>query len=170
MRMTEKEYADLLAQRKAENLARTRSTKAYNYAKGVQKKTAQEPALLGRPKLSFSFVVPGIPVPKARPRLGKGGHVYTPTKTVEAEAAIRSCAEIAGVKVITGALRMAVEFQMGPANDRAYPALRPDADNLAKTVLDALNRVAYRDDAQIVELVVVKSWGEPKTLIDIHEL
>lgn len=33
---------------------------------------------------------------------------------------------------------------------------KPDADNIAKAVLDALNRVAFRDDSQVVRLVVEK--------------
>ena len=34
--------------------------------------------------------------------------------------------------------------------------LKPDADNIGKAVLDALNGVAFHDDAQVVELSVVK--------------
>ena len=37
---------------------------------------------------------------------------------------------------------------------------KPDADNLAKAILDALNGVAYPDDAQIVKLTVRKRYGE----------
>ena len=37
---------------------------------------------------------------------------------------------------------------------------KPDADNLAKAILDALNGVAYPDDAQIVTLTVRKRYGE----------
>lgn len=33
---------------------------------------------------------------------------------------------------------------------------KPDADNIAKNVLDALNGVAWKDDSQIVSLAVVK--------------
>lgn len=35
----------------------------------------------------------------------------------------------------------------------------PDADNLAKSVMDALNNVIYKDDSQIVELTVNKEYG-----------
>lgn len=34
--------------------------------------------------------------------------------------------------------------------------VKPDADNVAKAVLDALNGVAYKDDAQVVSLCVLK--------------
>lgn len=33
---------------------------------------------------------------------------------------------------------------------------RPDCDNIAKSVLDALNGVAFADDSQVVSLAVVK--------------
>ena len=37
---------------------------------------------------------------------------------------------------------------------------KPDADNLAKFVLDALNGVYYKDDSQIYELIVRKQYGD----------
>lgn len=38
------------------------------------------------------------------------------------------------------------------------PAVKPDADKVARSVGDALNGIVYRDDAQIVELVVRKLY------------
>ena len=35
---------------------------------------------------------------------------------------------------------------------------KPDADNVAKIVLDSLNKIAYEDDKQVVELTVIKRW------------
>ena len=40
------------------------------------------------------------------------------------------------------------------------PTQKPDADNIAKSVLDALNGLAYADDKQIVTLVVDKYYDE----------
>jgi Holliday junction resolvase RusA-like endonuclease len=37
---------------------------------------------------------------------------------------------------------------------------KPDLDNVAKTALDALNTRAYKDDKQIVRLVITRIWGE----------
>jgi Holliday junction resolvase RusA-like endonuclease len=37
---------------------------------------------------------------------------------------------------------------------------KPDADNLAKFVMDALNGVYYKDDSQICALHVVKRYGD----------
>lgn len=40
------------------------------------------------------------------------------------------------------------------------PSKKPDIDNIVKAVLDALNKVAYRDDTQVVELQVRKQYSE----------
>ena len=38
------------------------------------------------------------------------------------------------------------------------PCKKPDADNIAKVVCDALNKVAYDDDTQICNLYVCKRY------------
>jgi Holliday junction resolvase RusA-like endonuclease len=40
-----------------------------------------------------------------------------------------------------------------------YKASRPDADNVAKIIGDALNGICYLDDAQVVELRILKQYG-----------
>lgn len=48
------------------------------------------------------------------------------------------------------------------------PTKKPDADNIAKVVCDALNQIAYQDDTQVVKLVVTKQFetdNEPVGLI-----
>lgn len=40
---------------------------------------------------------------------------------------------------------------------------KPDADNIAKSILDALNGLMYADDAQVFSLQVVKRWRDPET-------
>ncbi|HHL2031183.1 RusA family crossover junction endodeoxyribonuclease [Clostridium perfringens] len=40
------------------------------------------------------------------------------------------------------------------------PTKKPDADNIAKIILDSLNGIAYKDDSQIIELMVVKRHTE----------
>jgi Holliday junction resolvase RusA-like endonuclease len=37
---------------------------------------------------------------------------------------------------------------------------KPDADNIAKAIKDALNRLSWTDDAQVAEMTVRKVWGE----------
>jgi Holliday junction resolvase RusA-like endonuclease len=47
-------------------------------------------------------------------------------------------------------------------NAPEYHTGKPDADNLAKAVLDALGdmQAFWRDDAQVARLIVVKTYGE----------
>lgn len=41
------------------------------------------------------------------------------------------------------------------------PTTKPDVLKLARAVEDSLSGVVYRDDAQIVNELLVKDWGEP---------
>lgn len=38
--------------------------------------------------------------------------------------------------------------------------IKPDGDNLAKLVKDALNGLAYKDDCQVYETVIRKQWSD----------
>ena len=42
---------------------------------------------------------------------------------------------------------------------------KPDTDNLAKFVLDALNGVYYKDDSQICQLMVRKQYGDVDSVL-----
>lgn len=51
------------------------------------------------------------------------------------------------------------------------PTTRPDCDNYAKSVLDAMNQIVWIDDAQIVSLRVDKFYGEkPRVEVTVNEL
>ena len=41
-----------------------------------------------------------------------------------------------------------------------YPTKKPDIDNIVKNILDALNVMAWADDAQVVSLIVSKVWSD----------
>ena len=48
---------------------------------------------------------------------------------------------------------------------------RPDCDNLAKSILDALNGLAYKDDKQITYLSIEKLYGEENKIeVDLEEI
>ena len=49
----------------------------------------------------------------------------------------------------------------------AYPTVKPDADNIAKAVLDSLNGILWFDDKQICELTVRKVYAE-RDLIELE--
>lgn len=123
------------------------------------------------------FRVPGEPVGKGRPRVvRRGGMVrtYTPDKTAAYEDLVRmECLrQCKGGGYFAGEpLRMRlVCYYLAPKSDtkarraaklngEIRPTKTPDADNVAKCVCDALNGMAYRDDSQIVELVVEKYYS-----------
>ena len=55
-------------------------------------------------------------------------------------------------------------------NGTILPTKRPDVDNLAKIILDGLNGVAYRDDAQVCCIHFEKKYSEtPETIVKIKE-
>lgn len=58
------------------------------------------------------------------------------------------------------------------AEGKLLPTKKPDADNIAKVICDALNNVAYADDTQIVKLVVNKRYAEaePRVIVYIEKL
>lgn len=53
-------------------------------------------------------------------------------------------------------------------NDLLLHTVKPDLDNLTKSVLDALNGVAWYDDAQIVDLQVRKGYSLDGGHIEIY--
>lgn len=122
------------------------------------------------------FRVNGIPQGKARPRFTKAGRSYTPANTRRYEADVREAAlKAAAIQGYTKADKhaaLAVSITAWfpvpaswPKKKRAaamsgdiYPTAKPDADNIAKAILDALNGIAYHDDKQVVSCAVRKRY------------
>jgi Holliday junction resolvase RusA-like endonuclease len=109
-------------------------------------------------------VIPWKKHAKQRPRSGRG-HTYTPTVTKQAEKIIREnyVAAIGEREPLEGPLRVEVtmskdqlDIWIVPIAERDNNSLNGDIDNYAKTVLDALNGVAWVDDKQIDRLTLVK--------------
>lgn len=56
-------------------------------------------------------------------------------------------------------------------DDLMFPTKKPDIDNIAKSILDALNKLAYRDDTQVVTLHNVFPYAdEPRVEVEIEEI
>ena len=50
------------------------------------------------------------------------------------------------------------------------PTKKPDLDNIAKAILDSLNGIAYKDDSQIVSLLISKKYSDrPRVEITLKE-
>ena len=115
------------------------------------------------------------PVPKGRPRFSKiGGFVrsYTPKKTSDYEAQVKAIAQSAMTREpletpLAAFLYFRLPIPKSYTKKRVAaclscserPIKKPDLDNLAKSVLDALNGVVYLDDAQLVSLHVTKVYS-----------
>jgi len=130
----------------------------------------------------IAFTVHGEPVAKGRPRFVRAtGRAFTPQKTVNYEERVEEAAARAmgGREPFDGALRLTVRATfLVPASwsqkrksAAHWKTSKPDADNIAKIVKDALNKIVYRDDAQIAELTVQKQYGPLAGLtVTIEEL
>ena len=136
---------------------------------------------------TITVTIPGDPKGKGRPRFSRhGGFVktYTPESTALYENLVRVSyiQQNPGVR-LSGAIRaeIAAYFSIPASTSKKKRELmvermlhctkKPDADNLAKCILDALNSIAYIDDKQIAELVVTKLYSEePRVEVTLTEL
>ena len=129
----------------------------------------------------LQFTVAGKPVPQPRPRIttrGSFAHAYTPkSHPVHAyRQAVALCAKAAGVveasepvAVVIDAVFERPKSHMNKSGVKATaPRIpRPDVDNIAKAVLDALQTV-MGDDTNVSRLVVEKSYdAEARTTVRI---
>lgn len=129
----------------------------------------------------MKFIIPGEPVAKGRPRLGKFG-TYTPTKTVNYENLVKLYYTSSGGKKHEGMLYMKItayfsipkstskkkHAEMIDGNIR--PTKKPDIDNIVKIIGDALNGIAYDDDSSVVSVNAEKYYSdEPRVEVEITE-
>lgn len=123
----------------------------------------------------MDFLVNGKPQGKQRPRFSRiSKTVYTPTKTAKYEKQIAKAYTDAGGKCIPADCYVSVSVSAFFPVPKSYskkkredclerilrPDKKPDMDNILKVVLDGLNRVAYEDDKQVVELIGRKYYTE----------
>ena len=135
--------------------------------------------------MQIRVTVPGDPVGKGRPRFDKHGHAYTPDKTRDYEKTIALLykASAKGYKFprhVPVDVRIRAYFTI-PASDSnrqrtrklsgiIRPCKTPDTDNIAKAVLDSINKIAYEDDAQVVDIQVRKFYSDnPRVEILVQE-
>lgn len=109
-------------------------------------------------KLNFDLE----PVAKGRPRFTRQGHAFTPPKTRRFEAMIADLARGAYMGTpLAGPLAVDVTFFLRAPKKRVrtFPSIKPDVENLAKSLLDALNGIVWQDDSLIVELHARKVYA-----------
>lgn len=137
----------------------------------------------------MTFTVYGDPVGKGRPKFTTiNGHAkaYTPEKTVNFENLVKlSYQEQVQERAFEQGIELRAEIFAYFAIPKCVskkkrelmlsgvvrPTKKPDTDNIAKAVLDALNGIAYYDDSQIVALCVIKRYSDtPRTEVYIQEM
>ena len=122
--------------------------------------------------MQISFVVPGKPVPMARPRVTMHG-TYTPKRCRDYKAAVAAAARAAmrGKEPMTGAVSCYCYFVFEPPKStpkgkiqdmiHAWYTIKPDTDNLLKSITDAVSGIVYIDDKQIAYICGEKRYGYP---------
>ena len=124
----------------------------------------------------LTFEVPGDPHGKGRPKFARRGNfvqTYTDKKTTSYEDLVRFHANIAMVDLdlLKGAVAVYIYIKL--AVPKSYskkrteaclsglerPTKKPDWDNVAKSICDAMNGIVYMDDTQIVDAHVTKVYA-----------
>jgi len=132
---------------------------------------------------TIDLTILGTPVAKGRPRVTRWG-AHTPEATVNYENLVKECYMIQGEGVrLEGALKVSINlfFPIAESTSKKRkklmvdggirPQKKPDADNCIKSICDALNELAYRDDKQIVEVHAHKFYAEqPRAEVVISEM
>ena len=134
-----------------------------------------------------NFHIEGTPVPKKRPRFStQGGMVrsYTDKATrnyedhvnLSARAAMGSSDPIETPVGVYLYIRLPIPQSHSKKRTEAClngfekPIKKPDIDNLAKSLLDGMNGVVFKDDSQIVSLHCTKVYAsEPGVDIMVRE-
>ena len=124
----------------------------------------------------ITFTVTGTAVPKQRPRIS-GRRAYTPKRTKDYEervleafrssyqgfypafgkdTPVRICISIYQAIPKSWSKKKCLQAEQG----EIVPLSRNgDIDNIAKSILDALNGFAYEDDCQVTTLMITKQYG-----------
>ena len=124
------------------------------------------------------FTVWQEPQGKARPKFAKRGRyvsVRTPEKTRAYEKSIREaylqqCGNQMCLEGHSVEMKVTAYFKIPKSASKnkrqamllgeIRPTKKPDADNILKAVADALNGVAYKDDACVVKMDVEKFYAD----------
>lgn len=121
----------------------------------------------------YEFTIFCEPKGKGRPRFNTWtGRAYTPKDTKDYEEYIQYCFKSAYpvAEPFDTPVRITIDAYHGIPksyskrraedcfNGTELPCKKPDVDNIAKAVLDALNGVAFEDDRQVVGMRIIKAW------------
>lgn len=136
--------------------------------------------------MKVNFVIQGKVQAKQRPRFNRySGKTYTPNETIAYENWVKTCylEKYKDKELMEKPLRVTIKayFEIPKSTSKKrkqqmmdneiLPMVKPDTDNIAKGVLDSLNGIAYKDDKQVVELIVNKFYSNtPYVSVMIEEI
>ena len=118
------------------------------YIKKAGSKNIYSPA-----KEPIKIVIPGRPVPKGRPRFGRGGNVYTPKRTREYEELVGWYAKQCIPEPLKGDIELHIKVYV---KNNVFP----DIDNIAKAIMDGLMAAIRMINS--IGLTVQRIKGEEK--------
>lgn len=135
--------------------------------------------------MKYKFEVLGEIVGKERPRVNMYTYrVYTPNKTKDYEFLVQqyfrmqypkyetlkgriSINIIAYLKIPQSTSKTKVQEML---ENKISPTKKPDVDNIAKSILDAMNGLVFEDDNQVSKISVEKRFAlEEKAVIEVEE-
>lgn len=131
--------------------------------------------------MKVRFKIDGPVVAKQRPRLGKGGHVYTPSKTKVYEEICKLSygnkyyfeTENISIKILFK-FEVPKSYSKKKKQEALEGKIRPskaDIDNYVKSILDALNKVAYKDDRAVCRIYTEKIFADKsETIVEIESI
>lgn len=132
----------------------------------------------------MKIIIQGKVQAKQRPRFN-GKFTYTPaqTKNYENWVKLSFINQYPNFKPLENELAVSIKayFEIPKSvskkkreqmlNGNIRPTIKPDLDNIAKSILDALNKLAYLDDKQIVLLKVEKFYDvSPRVELMVEEI
>ena len=139
---------------------------------------------------SIAFTIPGTPVAKGRAKFARRGNfvtTYTPDKTARYENLVALAGQAMmgvtetdpGRPLLEGPVELRVmaympipaswsmKKQRAAALGEILPISRPDLDNCIKSIKDGCNKVIWKDDSQVVDIIAKKRYGAPRVEIEI---
>lgn len=129
--------------------------------------------------MKYEFEVIGEVIGKERPRVNMyTGSVYTPGKTKDYEFLIQQYFKMKYPNYQTLEGRVAIEIiaylkipkstskvkKQEMLDNKISPTKKPDVDNIAKVILDAMNKFVFKDDNQVAKISVEKRYGEEEKI------
>ena len=110
----------------------------------------------------LELTFPVSPVAASRPRVGRHGSYYAGAYRRFGNEAGAVVDKVLGkIKPLEGQLNVDVKCFCTRPKTTKLDAPKSDVDNLAKAVLDILNKKLWIDDSQIINLFISKEWAPP---------